>query len=127
MSTSGIRHEGWLTFVETASFTRDWNRLGLTEDDLAALQTAIVAAPTLYPVIKGTGSLRKIRFAARGSDRGKSGGNRACYVAFLRHGAVYLIAVFDKTTKADLTPAERDAIAAFIRRTERALDTLEGG
>ena len=61
-------------------FTRTYERAIrklLAEDARAAMEAAIVAAPDTAPVIRGTGGIRKLRWA--GSGRGKRGGIRAIY------------------------------------------------
>ncbi|MGW8257775.1 MAG: hypothetical protein ACWGMZ_09855 [Thermoguttaceae bacterium] len=80
-----------LSFIELDEFINDWKKLGLNEDnDLFALQIAIMANPKGSPVIEGTGGLRKLRFATRRSGRGKRGSARVCYVFFEDHAIVLL-------------------------------------
>jgi hypothetical protein len=105
----------WPRFIELPGFTRAWTNLGLTDGDLAALQTAILAGPNRGPVVSGTGGLRKIRFARPGQGRGKSGSYRACYACFLANGIVVLAMVYDKGEQPDLTMAQRRKIAAFLK------------
>ncbi|MDR1094430.1 MAG: hypothetical protein LBL66_09825 [Clostridiales bacterium] len=61
-------------FVHMKEFDRQWERLGLTDSDLSALQIQLLENPKAAPVIQGAGGLRKMRFAFRG--KGKSGGVR---------------------------------------------------
>lgn len=103
--------ERWLRFVSFPAFTRDWDRLGLDGEDLRLLELMILGDPTRAPVIRGTGGLRKIRYAGRGFAKGKSGANRICYVHYPEFGTVALVAVFGKNEKADLSDADRRAIA----------------
>ena len=49
----------------------------LSEDARRKMEAAIVAAPDAAPVVRGTGGIRKLRWA--GSGRGKRGGIRAIY------------------------------------------------
>ena len=66
--------EDFLHFVEYPAFSSDWDELGLdVEEDLLALQLMIMANPSGAPVIAGTGGLRKLRFASRRWNCGKSG------------------------------------------------------
>jgi hypothetical protein len=53
----------WKRFVEIPYFQSKWNSLGLDDDDLRALQIMLTASPERWPVIAGTGGLRKVRFA----------------------------------------------------------------
>lgn len=107
--------DDWPKFIELPGFTRAWASLGLSDDDLTALQTAILDGPYRYPVISGTGGLRKIRFARPGEGRGKSGSYRACFACFLDNGVVVLAMVYGKGEQADLTMVQRRNIAAALR------------
>jgi DNA-binding transcriptional regulator YiaG len=78
--------EKWPRFVSFPVFLRDWERLGLDSEDLRSLEQEILKSPTRAPVTKGTGGLRKLRFAGRRSTRGKSGACRVCYVFFPEFG-----------------------------------------
>lgn len=111
----GFEPAEWLRFVQFAAFTRDWERLGLDDEALRALELEILKAPTRSPVIRGTGGLRKLRFAPPGSGRGKRGAYRVCYAHILEFGTVALVVAFGKNERDDLIPADRDAIAAVIR------------
>lgn len=114
--------EAWPRFVRFPAFTRDWERLGLDDADLRALESAILKDPRRPPVIRGAGGLRKIRFAGPGSGRGKSGAYRACYVHYPEFGTVALVVVFGKNEKDDLTPADRAAIAAIAEAYRSELE-----
>ena len=65
-------------------------------------------------MIQGTGGLRKIRFAASGSQRGKSSGFRICYVDFTEFGFIFLVMIYTHNEKDNLSPAEKRAAAVFI-------------
>jgi hypothetical protein len=105
----------WPKFIELPGFTRAWAALGLHDDDLTALQRAILDGPSRAPLVSGTGGLRKIRFARPGGGRGKSGSYRACYACFLDSGVIVLAMVYGKGEQADLTASQRSAIAAALR------------
>jgi len=105
----------WPSFIELPGFTRAWTALGLGDDDLLALQAAILEGPNRHPVVSGTGGLRKVRFARSGGGRGKSASYRACYACFLDNGVVVLAMVYGKSEQADLTAGQRKDIAAALR------------
>jgi hypothetical protein len=117
-----FRPEAWPRFVRFPAFTRDWERLGLDDSALRALEIEILRGPSRNPVIRGTGGLRKIRFVDRGSGRGKSGAYRVCYVYFPAYGTIVLAVVFGKTEKDNLTKADRQAIATVIRAYQAELE-----
>ena len=85
-----------LSFIQLSAFSSNWKRMRLTDEDLSALESAIAETPDGPPVMRGTGGLRKVRFAPLRSSGGKSGGARACYVYFADFGLVYLCAAFAK-------------------------------
>lgn len=107
------------TFIQTDEFIKNWERLGLTDDDLQRLELEIMKNPQVGPVIQGTGKLRKMRFAFE--NKGKSGSSRVCYVDFLIHETVYLITVYSKNEKDNLSKAERNEIKKFIDILEKRL------
>ena len=110
-------------FVSIGPFDRRWAALGLDDDDLRALELVIQAAPERSPLVRGTGGLRKIRFAPPGSGRGKSGSFRIGYAHFDDPGIVLLLQVWAKNEKADLSRAERNAVAAALARFEELIRT----
>lgn len=68
-----------------------------------------------YPVISDTGGARKARMKATG--RGKSGGYRVIYYLFLED-TVWLITIYDKVQKEDLSLSEKRQIRNLIRTIE---------
>jgi hypothetical protein len=76
----------------------------------------IALAPTAWPVIADTGGARKAR-AARGG-RGKSGGARVIYYVVTHRGVLYLLDVYAKSAKEDLSDAEKHEIRKRIAAIE---------
>ena len=113
----------WLRFVQSQAFARDWARNGLDDDALRTLEVAIMACPDRWPLIEGTGGLRKIRFADPRSNRGKSGSFRVCYVYFEKYGSVWLVTVFGKNEKSDLSKADKSVISKLIQEIEELLES----
>ncbi|MBP5175960.1 MAG: type II toxin-antitoxin system RelE/ParE family toxin [Treponema sp.] len=99
-------------FIETPSFTKKWFSLGFTDDDLAELQQFLIMNPDAGDTMVGTGGLKKIRYAFKG--RGKSGSARVCYVDFASFEKNYLIQVFSKDEKSNLTDAEKNAVKKVV-------------
>jgi len=118
----GFKPENWPSFVRFSAFTRDWERLGLDDAALRALEIEILKGPNRTPVIQGTGGLRKIRFTAPESGRGKRGAFRVCYVFFPEFGTIALVVVFGKTEKDNLNKADRNAITKVIRAYRAELE-----
>jgi hypothetical protein len=125
--SSGFRWEpsDWPTFLHLDIFDDEWEALGLGVDDLQELQSAILASPGRYPIIRGTEGLRKIRFAPSRVGRGKSGAYRVGYVRFPDFGFILLVTVWGKNDKSDLSARDRNGIAAIVRDIRRALGARE--
>ena len=62
--------------------------------------------------MQGTGGIRKLRWA-RGS-RGKSGGVRVIYYYHDERIPLYLLTVFGKNERANLSKAERNELAKLV-------------
>ena len=111
--------EDFLHFVEMDEFRGDWKQLGLNDDeDIWALQIAIMCNPRGSPVIPGTGGLRKMRFAPDKWNVGKSDAVRVCYVYFPNHWTVLLVAAYSKNEKDNLTDGEKAGIRKYIKQVE---------
>ena len=112
-------------FIETPSFTKKWFSLGFNDEDLAELEQFLVENPEAGDMMVGTGGLRKLRFAFKG--KGKSGSARVCYVDFAAFEKDYLIQVFSKDEKPNLTDAEKNAVrkVVAILKTESAKNLEE--
>lgn len=104
----------------TSRYEKEVRRL-LAEPEQAAMQLAIAADPAAYPVIPGTGGVRKARWTRQG--KGKSGGVRVIY--YYWRGAdeiamqvsdpeVYLLSIYAKNDQSDMTAADRKAAKKFV-------------
>ncbi len=112
----------WRMFLYIDLFVRDCNRLGLTREDLRAMEMVINANPDVGKVVAGAGGLRKMRYAPFARSGGKSGGIRVCYAVFERFGRVVLVAAYAKNEASNLTAAERKAIKLLLHRMEIAFE-----
>lgn len=118
--------EDYLTFIELEGFTRGWKKLGLTDEDVMAIQMCIMASPKGSPVVQHAGKLRKARFAPRRWKVGKSGAARICYAYFEEFSVVLLVAIYDKTRTDDLTQEEKRQIKLLLERFESSLKRGKG-
>jgi hypothetical protein len=118
---------GALTFVELRGFHADWEEFGLTDGDLQSLQRTVASDPLAGAVIKGTGGLRKLRFAPARWKTGKSGALRLCYVYYPDYSAVLLVAAYAKNRQETLSAAEAKAFREVIRRIDREFARRFGG
>jgi hypothetical protein len=97
--------------VATTVYLRKVKKL-LTEQERQAAEDEIARDPLRWPVIPGTGGLRKAR-AARGST-GKSGGVRIIYFVWTTADNLYLLTVYAKSERDDLTPADKRALRRLV-------------
>jgi len=102
-------------FVETMVFSRNLPT-HLDDDAYAALQTLLSTHPDAGAIIPGSGGVRKLRWRSRG--RGKQGGNRVIYYWMARADCIYLLTIYSKGDKRDLTAGER----ADWRRVTREIE-----
>jgi hypothetical protein len=92
--------------IETPDFIADAKDAGVTDEERRKIIDTLAKNPTAGDEIKGTGGARKVRFAARG--KGKSGGYRViCFYSGL-DVPVFLLNVFAKGDRVDLSQAERN-------------------
>lgn len=110
-----------LTFAQTSAFVADWRALPLTDEDLRTLENQLMALPDAGAVMGGTGGLRKICFAPSNRSGGKSGAMRVCYLYLPDHRLVFLVSMFAKNEKANLTSAEKSAFRKLISLIKRGL------
>lgn len=113
-----------MTFIQMTGFDDDWEELGLSDDDLQALEVIIMVSPTTHPVVKGTGGLRKLRFSNDARHKGKRGGVRVCYVYYEEFNKILLIQAYGKDEKDDLDPAEARAFKKLIQQVREDLGNL---
>ena len=99
------------TVVEMPSYLVDAERL-FSPDERAAIVDRLAADPRCGVVIPGSGGIRKVRFGF--GARGKSGGARIIYLYSGETLPVLVLTVFAKNEKANLSPAERNALAKMV-------------
>ena len=97
-----------VSVIEANSYLVPARRL-MSEEERFAVVDMIAANPDAGVVIKGTGSLRKIRISLQG--RGKRGGGRVVYWYHSTGHPAVLLFVFAKNEAADLSPERRKFLA----------------
>ena len=86
---------------------------------LNGVELDIMNNPDKYPIMQGTGGLRKARISL--DNKGKSGGARVCFVDFIFAETIYLITVYGKKEKANLTKEERNEVKKAIDLLKKSL------
>ena len=89
---------------------------GLNHDGEIDIEQEILSNPSIGKVMKGTGGVRKFRKSL--PNTGKSGGVRIVYVDFPRYGKVYLVELFSKNEKENLTKEERNDLKKLVALLE---------
>jgi hypothetical protein len=84
----------------------------LSDDEYRLLQQALVAHPDAGRLIRGTGGLRKLRWAAKG--RGKRGGARIVYYWHAPGDRLLMLLAYAKGEQDDLTPRQRAVLRKIV-------------
>jgi len=90
-----------------------------SEEERADIVALVAADPECGDLIRGTGGFRKVRVARKGM--GKSGGARVVYIFRNERFSLFLIAVFPKNEKENLSMAERNTLK---KRADSIFETL---
>lgn len=106
------------TVIETADFLKDAKAAGLSEEDRKAIVDFMAEHPMAGDEMASTGGARKVHFAAKG--KGKSGGVRIITFYSGDDIPVFLLNVFAKGDKMNLTQAERNALKKVLGSVAQA-------
>jgi hypothetical protein len=98
--------------IETHSFRRAASAAGVTETELLTIIDLVAADPAAGNLMEGTGGARKLRFAAKG--KGKSGGYRIITFFAAQDIPVFLLDIFTKGEKVNLSKAERNELKGVL-------------
>lgn len=109
-----------ITVAELAEYQRRAEKL-LAESERLDIVNYVAAFPKAGDLIKGTGGVRKLRW--RRGGKGKSGGVRVIYYFHSERMPLYLLTVFAKNERADLSQAERNDLASLV---DTLVDTALG-
>lgn len=100
------------TVVETPTYLRAAEAI-YSEADREEIVRAIAADPEAGDLMTGTGGYRKLRFARPGM--GKRGGARVVYLYGGEDYPIFLITVYAKAEKGNLSKAEQNALAKMAK------------
>jgi hypothetical protein len=102
-----------ITVVEAQAFISA-SKGCLTEEERLEAITMIANNPGCGDLIPGGGGIRKVRFAIGG--RGKRGGARIVYYFHNERVPIFMLTVFAKTERIDLSRAELNVLADAAKR-----------
>lgn len=101
-----------MLFIETSTFTKLLPSY-LTDEEYRGLQTYLLKKPDAGDLIKGSGGVRKVRWAPAGS--GKSGGIRAIYYWKKSDHEVWMLTLYSKSERASIPGHMLKQIAEAIK------------
>jgi len=99
--------------ARTSRYARRVAKL-LPPDEQLAMELHIAQNPDAHPVIPGAGGIRKARWGRLG--QGKRGGVRAIYYFASTAGTMYLLDIYAKNQKADLTPDDKKELKRIVEQ-----------
>ena len=113
------------TVIETEEYLKDAKQAGLSNVGRINIVDFIADNPTAGNEIRGTGGARKLRFAAKG--KGRSGGVRVITFYSGIDIPVFLLNVFAKNEKIDLSQRERNELKKVLSDMAGIYRNKKGG
>jgi hypothetical protein len=101
------------TVALTHVFERAATDAGMSEDEIEVLVNFLAENPLAGDVMAGTGGCRKVRVAGRG--KGKRGGYRTITFYTGEDLPLFLITVFSKGEKSNLSKSERNRLREITK------------
>jgi hypothetical protein len=98
------------TIVELPEFLKQSEKI-LSEPEKLSIINYLAKHPASGIIIQGTGGIRKLRWGAKG--KGKSGGVRVIYYYHNKSIPLFLLSLFGKGEKTNLTKAECNELNTF--------------
>jgi hypothetical protein len=106
------------TFIEARGFTRALLEY-LSDEAYTALQLQLMAMPDSGTVIPKCGGLRKLRIADPGRRTGKRGGARVIYLHVPEASRFFMLHIYGKDQKGDLSMDEKKGLASMAAALKR--------
>lgn len=110
--------------IETSSYLAAADQLRIDEEERAGIIDMVAANPSIGEVMPGCGGARKVRVRRPGG--GKSGGYRLITYFGGNEVPVFLLTIFGKGEKANLTMAERNDLAKLTKLLRDSLSQSIG-
>lgn len=101
-------------FIESSVFT-EWVTEHLADDAYSRFQQTLMQQPDQGDVIPGCGGLRKVRLADPQRRQGKRGGTRVIYLYVPEVKWFFMLDVYGKEQKEDLSQAEKKVLSRLAR------------
>lgn len=111
------------TVVQTNQFSKTLDNLikrrKLNNEDYTLFEYSLISDPEQGDLVKGTGGIRKTRL--RSSKKGKSGSFRVYYYDIAVKEKLYLLVLFAKNVKEDLSSEEKRWCRSYIEHLKKEL------
>ncbi len=101
-----------ISVAETGPFLKKASQI-LSDEEKSDLITYLSANPQSGVLIQNTGGIRKLRWAKSGG--GKSGEVRVIYYFYSNRMPLYLLTVFGKNEKADISMKEKKTLSKLVK------------
>lgn len=99
------------TITELPEYIRRANEL-LNEIERKSIIDYLAFHPRAGDIMEGTGGIRKLRWARGG--KGKSGGVRVIYYYHDSRIPLYLLTIFGKSEKSNISKSERNELSKLV-------------
>jgi len=111
------------TIIETPTFRSRVKDVGISEGELQELILYIAENPMAGMAMSGTGGARKLRWAGKG--KGKSGGFRVITFFSGMDIPVFLLDIYTKNEKDNLTKAEQNQLKSILQNLAAAYRRIQ--
>lgn len=101
-----------ITLVELPEYIKQADKI-LSKEEREELLFYLSANPKSGTLIQGTGGIRKLRWASKG--KGKSGGSRIIYFFYNETIPLFLLTIFGKSEKINLSKSGRNELTKFVK------------
>ncbi len=100
------------TIVELPEFIKRVDK-ELSKEQKDELLYFLASNPKAGNLIQGSGGIRKLRWSSKG--KGKSGGSRVIYFYYNENMPLFLLTIFGKNEKINLTKSERNELSKLVK------------
>mgnify|MGYP001566155209 CR=1 FL=1 len=115
-----------MVFIETSNFTKSIGEY-LADESYREFQLSLILNPGIGKVMPGCGGLRKIRYGHPGKGKGKRGGLRIIYLFVPEQDWIFLLDIYGKEEKDDLTSEEKRVLTRLATRLKEAAKGIKKG
>lgn len=102
-----------LIIKTTKVYERNISKL-LSETERFKIEDQIALDPLSWPIIRGTGGVRKARFSR--NSLGKGGGGRVCYLYASVYETIYFLSAYAKNDREDLSEKDKKHMKKLVEQ-----------